>query len=349
MHDVEPSGMTCYLHDPEFHKRCADFTKDVPAELFLAMKHYLEANNPHVSILDNFRGQMTVTMPTDCAAGDTFSVSTPLGNRISVTVPEGCVAGEQFEVPAFDQELQVVLQHKVGTTELAHYTQIGEGKHGDIRDIVFKYKSAESPEFMSCKSMWYETLQFPLIHCEGRPTWDPGLVMAGRPITLALHTRCMHMQDIGDRLKRLDKLTEEFCLDTWCRILEDRSTYWRGKELQTRIANIRSARDAKYLGRNIGTVLPPTIPGSPAYQAELTDEAMAVVVRFGPPTYFITMTCNSKWPEIVAMTEPGHAPSPIVICRVFKQKVEELLERVKKWDGGCMYFFMVVEFQHRGL
>jgi hypothetical protein len=61
------------------------------------------------------------------------------------------------------------------------------------------------------------------------------------------------------------------------------------------------------------------------------------------------MTCNSKWPEIVAMTEPGHAPSPIVICRVFKQKVEELLERVKKWDGGCMYFFMVVEFQHRGL
>ena len=67
---------------------------------------------------------------------------------------------------------------------------------------------------------------------------------------------------------------------------------------------------------DIGTVLPPTIPGSSAYQAELTDEAMAVVVRFGPPTYFITMTCNSKWPEIVAMTEPGHAPSPIVICRV---------------------------------
>jgi hypothetical protein len=32
--------------------------------------------------------------------------------------------------------------------------------------------------------------------------------------------------------------------------------------------------------------------GSPMYQDDLKKDAMAVVCRFGPPTYFITFTAN---------------------------------------------------------
>ena len=41
------------------------------------------------------------------------------------------------------------------------------------------------------------------------------------------------MQDVGDRLLRLEKLAQEESLSSWLRVLEDRSTFWKGKTLQT--------------------------------------------------------------------------------------------------------------------
>ena len=112
-----------------------------------------------------------------------------------------------------------------------------------------------------------------------------------------------------------------------------------------------------------------TTTGSPAYQSELIKDAMAVVVQKGPPTYFITMTANAKWPEIEALTTPQCAlckaacaglrgirrgcmqckRPQTVIARVFKQKMHKMLDIVKQWEGGLEYYFLVVEFQNRGL
>jgi hypothetical protein len=52
----------------------------------------------------------------------------------------------------------------------------------------------------------------------------------------------------------------------------------------------------------------------------------------GPPDYFVTFTCNSKWSEISeSLLEPGQKPTdrPDIIVRVYHMKLEELLNDIK--------------------
>ena len=64
-------------------------------------------------------------------------------------------------------------------------------------------------------------------------------------------------------------------------------------------------------------------------------DAMAVCRWAGAPDLFITMTCNSKWPEIerhINATTPGMKPSdrPDIVSHVFKIKLDELIRDIRK-------------------
>jgi hypothetical protein len=47
---------------------------------------------------------------------------------------------------------------------------------------------------------------------------------------------------------------------------------------------------------------------------------MTLVTRFGRPDFFITMTCNPYWDEIMAELLPGQTPQdrPDVVTRVYR-------------------------------
>ncbi|KAF9561458.1 hypothetical protein CPC08DRAFT_735572 [Agrocybe pediades] len=66
------------------------------------------------------------------------------------------------------------------------------------------------------------------------------------------------------------------------------------------------------------------------------------------------MTCNPDWPEIRSRLRPGqdYTDIPIVVIRVFKQKLAALLKTLNKMFtnvGKAKYTIHVVEFQKRGL
>lgn len=65
------------------------------------------------------------------------------------------------------------------------------------------------------------------------------------------------------------------------------------------------------------------------------------------------MTCNPKWPEITEALRPGQQPNdrPDIVDRVFRLKLEQLLEDITKIGvfGECAAHVYVVEFQKRGL
>jgi len=52
---------------------------------------------------------------------------------------------------------------------------------------------------------------------------------------------------------------------------------------------------------------------------------MAIVQRFGKPDYFIPMTCNSYWDEIVCNLEPSQTPQdrPELVSRVYNSKLRD--------------------------
>ena len=79
---------------------------------------------------------------------------------------------------------------------------------------------------------------------------------------------------------------------------------------------------------------------------------MCICGKFGKPTYFITMTCNPKWKEIIDNLLPGQTASdrPDLVGRVFQLKLKELIEDIQKRQvlGVVVARIHVIEFQ-RGL
>ena len=74
--------------------------------------------------------------------------------------------------------------------------------------------------------------------------------------------------------------------------------------------------------------------------------------RLGVPTFFVTLTCNPYWPEILRHLLPGQtaADRPDVVVRVFHAKLEVAMEYLKsKFCGKLKYYIKVIEYQRRGL
>ncbi|TMC16317.1 MAG: hypothetical protein E6J34_20245 [Chloroflexi bacterium] len=82
-------------------------------------------------------------------------------------------------------------------------------------------------------------------------------------------------------------------------------------------------------------------------------DAMAIVRAHSKPDIFITMTCNSHWPEITAELRPHHSPQDRtdIIARVFKLKLDVLLNDLIENEvlGKTVAHTYVIEFQKRGL
>jgi hypothetical protein len=81
-------------------------------------------------------------------------------------------------------------------------------------------------------------------------------------------------------------------------------------------------------------------------------DAMAIVRRHGKPTFFITMTTNPKWPEIVQELEEGQtsADRPDITARVFAQKQDAFVKDIESGILGKLKAHVhTLEFQKRGL
>ena len=59
--------------------------------------------------------------------------------------------------------------------------------------------------------------------------------------------------------------------------------------------------------------------------------------RIGKPSYFVTMTTNPFWSEIVESLLPGQkaADRPEIVARVFKQKLDALVHEIEH-RGMCI-------------
>lgn len=96
--------------------------------------------------------------------------------------------------------------------------------------------------------------------------------------------------------------------------------------------------------------LPASFLGSRAWAAQNVHDSLAIAAAHGPPTFFITMTCNTNWPEITSALRPGQtfADIPVIVARVFKQKLSQLLKALDTMFphiGPRTYCIHAIEFQ----
>ena len=89
----------------------------------------------------------------------------------------------------------------------------------------------------------------------------------------------------------------------------------------------RGDRQGSDVGKRI--ILPASFTGGPRYMYSHYLEALAICRAHGNPSFFITFTCNVKWPKIEEyMQQFPHvtvADRPDIIDRVFEQKIHDLV------------------------
>ena len=75
---------------------------------------------------------------------------------------------------------------------------------------------------------------------------------------------------------------------------------------------------------------------------------------YGPPTFFVTMTCNMNWPEIWSQLHQGQEfmDIPVVVIHMFKQKLALLEQALKTMFSNAvdlLYCINSIEFQKCGV
>ncbi|KAJ0511146.1 putative helitron helicase-like domain-containing protein [Helianthus annuus] len=83
-------------------------------------------------------------------------------------------------------------------------------------------------------------------------------------------------------------------------------------------------------------------------------DAMSLCKWFGYPDFFITITCNPKWPEVKRFLKDTTLKAedrPDILCRLFKIKLDAFVKDLKDKSilGKVLAVVYTVEFQKRGL
>lgn len=137
------------------------------------------------------------------------------------------------------------------------------------------------------------------------------------------------------------------------RELESRLAYIRQNQIRIRQEDALLMDDPD-VNASENVYLPASFIGSDRWASAQISDSLAIASQLGNPTFFITMTCNTDWPEIQSQLRPGQnwTDIPMVVVRVFKRKLSLLLRTLKTMfanAGQCVYLVYSIEFQKRGL
>jgi hypothetical protein len=110
------------------------------------------------------------------------------------------------------------------------------------------------------------------------------------------------------------------------------------------------AKESKYKK----SFLSETVHGSRRALKKRAINALSLVSELGKAHCFLTVTCNTNWPELVqALGNLTAYDNPTITNRIFHQKLEALLKNLRSgqyFDGReTAYDIRVIEYQHRGL
>ena len=217
----------------------------------------------------------------------------------------------------------------------------------------------------------YEPLLYVLLYPHGTDGWSLEM-KAERGVTIrqyaAFHIR--YRPGHFNIIPRAGRLFQQYLVDAEARAESDRLAYVRAHQdgfNGFRAETIRGLHDAladgEEHGRAVGrrVVLPSSVTGTPRYMMAKLQDALCYVRDYGAADFFITVTCNPAWPEIVntlMALYPGARPGehdaacdhPDIVSQVFDLKLKALLKELR---GGILgrqrAILHTIEWQKRGL
>ncbi|CAN6859813.1 unnamed protein product, partial [Brassica oleracea] len=215
----------------------------------------------------------------------------------------------------------------------------------DKRDIVLQEKQTGWLKRISEIHPAYLALQYPLIFTYGEDGFRLGIQKRETDATAKLKRKALSMRQwYAFRLQEREnechtllhsrRLFQQFLVDGYTTIEANRLFYLRMNQKSLRSDSYDSIQQAENSGKTdmheqgSRFVLPASFTGGARYMKNMYLDAMAICKYFGFPDYFITFTCNPKWPEITRHLQPRKLSAedrPEILSRIFKIKLESLM------------------------
>nr|GEV35232.1 DNA helicase [Tanacetum cinerariifolium] len=299
-------------------------------------------------------------------------------DRHSALVQLFCTARNKYmegDIPEF----KVKLYNVIGTRryELPTAETIGAIVFGGASSIETEFdliveEHSRIPQRVNKLHPCYMSLQFPLLFVYGEEGYQKDMKLINIPGQSTRGEKRLSMNmyyayQIHDRLNHYNLLTREgrlfqqYVVTAYCAVEQNRLDYIRQNQSDIRNeylsgiydAIMRGDRDGNDLGTRI--VLTASFTGGPRYMYSHYLDALAICRVHGNPSFFITFTCNAKWPEIQeymeVFPELTLADRADVVDRVFEQKIRDYVKYVRttKPFGDITAVLYTIEFQKRRL
>ncbi|KAL7605791.1 uncharacterized protein LOC111883552 [Lactuca sativa] len=156
------------------------------------------------------------------------------------------------------------------------------------------------------------------------------------------------------------KLFQQFLVDGYTMIESERLFFIRKQYKILRCESYENLRNHQARGStdisNVGqrVILPSSFTGGARYMMQNYLDVMSLCKWFGCPDFFITFTCNPKWPEVQRFLKdtPLHPEDrPDILCRLFKIKLDVFIKDLRENEifGKIQAVVYTIEFQKRGL
>lgn len=216
------------------------------------------------------------------------------------------------------------------------------------RDIIIESKSGKLQRTSELHPA-YLPLQYPILFPYGEDGFrlgiDIGFIdLEGRKqktITMREFFAYRIQQRYGESpiIMMARRLYQQFLVDVYTMIESNRLRYiWLNqKNLRSECLDklVKTANEGNTDISNKGTrvYIPSSFTGGKRYMMQHYLDAMTTCKYFGYPDFFITMTCNPKWPEITRFLKKHELKTEDradICCRVFKMKLDNLVEYLTK-------------------
>ena len=231
------------------------------------------------------------------------------------------------------------------------------------RRLIISRRSGANQAVPTVSRLW-EPLAYPLLFPHGTLGW--GLFGNHQHVTHSIddnnngedaittqmwYYRARILRE--ERFRIFGRLANEYIVDMFSRDLECRLNYIQTNQLRIRRDDAALMNEPD-IQPNENIYLPASFLGSRRWASNQIADSLAIAAAKGNPTFFITMTCNSNWPEIQSQLCPGQdfTDIPVIVVRVFKRKLTLLLQTLKTMfphAGRLLYCIHCVEFQKCGL
>ncbi|XP_021971538.2 uncharacterized protein LOC110866705 [Helianthus annuus] len=240
----------------------------------------------------------------------------------------------------------------------------------ESRDIIVEMRSGDLKRISELHPS-YLALQYPILFPYGDDGYRINIphrefgpnTKKTRPTCTMREFFAFRIQDRHNKFSLIlnaRRLFQQFLVDAYTMIESERLNYIRFQQIKLRSDSLNSLKNVQDVGQSDlshtgqPVILPSSFTGGSRYMMQNYLDAMALCRKYGYPDFFITITCNPKWPEIVRfLGDSSIKPEdrPDILCRLFKMKLDELIKdmKQKKIFGDINAVVYTVEFQKRGL